>query len=217
MTSAEVALVKYDVLNDEIIRDSSGRCVPVNEGEPGLLLGKITEDAVFEGYRRRSHRKEIIRDALESGDAWFNTGDLMQTVDVGFTMGYPHYQFVDRVGDTSLEIENVSRMKWAILNSFDQIEFCNVYGVEVPGMTASRHGCRLLKEGVSSFDLNAFATTPMLSCPATQCRSLCDSQDIDVTGTFKMVKGDLRKDTTFVNALIRSMCVCLGQRVCVDG
>ena len=28
----------------------SGRCIPVNQGEPGLLLGKITEDAVFEGY-----------------------------------------------------------------------------------------------------------------------------------------------------------------------
>ena len=101
MTSAEVALVKYDVLNDEIVRDSSGRCIPVNQGEPGLPPGKITEDAVFEGYTdAEATEKKIIRDALESGDAWFNTGDLMQTVDVGFTMGYPHYQFVDRVGDT---------------------------------------------------------------------------------------------------------------------
>ena len=24
----------------------------------------------------------------------------MRTVDVGYTLGYPHYQFVDRVGDT---------------------------------------------------------------------------------------------------------------------
>ena len=88
MTSAEVALVKYDVLNDEIVRDSSGRCIPVNEGEPGLLLGKITEEAVFEGYTDiEATEKKIIRNALESGDAWF--GDLMQTVDVGFTMDTP--------------------------------------------------------------------------------------------------------------------------------
>ena len=49
MTSAEVAVVEYDVDNDEIVRDQNGRCQLVAEGEPGLLLGKITPDTVFEG------------------------------------------------------------------------------------------------------------------------------------------------------------------------
>ena len=49
MTSIEHILVKYDVHNDEIIRNSSNLCIEAEPGEPGLLLGKITDEAVFEG------------------------------------------------------------------------------------------------------------------------------------------------------------------------
>lgn len=49
-TSTRIALVKYDVDDDEIIRDANGRCIEVAQGEPGLLLGHITPEAVFEGY-----------------------------------------------------------------------------------------------------------------------------------------------------------------------
>ena len=77
---------------------------------------------------------KILRNALEEGDAWFNTGDLMKTIDVGFNLGYDHYQFVDRIGDTfRWKSENVSTNEVGeIINGFDQIQFCNVYGVEIP-------------------------------------------------------------------------------------
>ena len=151
-----VALVEYDVDNDEIVRDAAGRCVLVKAGEPGLLLGKITEDTVFEGYTDpEATEKKIVRSALETDDAWFNSGDLMRTVDVGFTLGYPHYQFVDRVGDTfRWKSENVSTNEVGeIINGFDQIKFCNVYGVEIPG-TDGRAGMAAvtLQDGVSVLD-----------------------------------------------------------------
>ena len=80
-------------------------------------------------YRANTPTPSHGEEEVESGDAWFNTGDLMQTVDVGFTMGYPLRS--DRVGDTfRWKSENVSRTNGEILNGFDQIEFCNVYGVE---------------------------------------------------------------------------------------
>ena len=115
MTSAEVVLVQYDVDQDEIIRDDSGRCIPVAPGEAGLLLGKITPDTVFEGYTDPNATEgKILRDALADGDAWFNTGDLMRVVDVGYTLGYDHYQFVDRVGDTfRWKSETYPPMRWA--------------------------------------------------------------------------------------------------------
>src|SRR5690606_15266591 len=50
MTSARHALVRYDVDADEVVRDASGRCIQVAPGEPGLLLGHISPETVFEGY-----------------------------------------------------------------------------------------------------------------------------------------------------------------------
>ena len=198
MTSAEVALVEYDVDNDEIVRDAAGRCVLVKAGEPGLLLGKITEDTVFEGYTDpEATEKKIVRSALENDAAWFNSGDLMRTVDVGFTLGYPHYQFVDRVGDTfRWKSENVSTNEVGeIINGFDQIKFCNVYGVEIPG-TDGRAGMAAvtLQDGVSALAVDAFSTFLRSELPAYAVPLFVRIQpDIDVTGTFKMVKGDLRK------------------------
>ena len=198
MTSAEVALVEYDVDNDEIVRDAAGRCVLVKPGDPGLLLGKITEDTVFEGYTDpEATEKKIVRSALENDDAWFNSGDLMRTVDVGFTLRYPHYQFVDRVGDTfRWKSENVSTNEVGeIINGFDQIKFCNVYGVEIPG-TDGRAGMAAvtLQDGVSALDVEAFSTFLRSELPGYAVPLFVRIQpDIDVTGTFKMVKGDLRK------------------------
>ncbi len=204
MTSMPISLVKYDIHNDEIVRDNEGRCIEVQPGEPGLLLGKITEETVFEGYTDpEATEKKIIRDALESGDAWFNSGDLMRTVDVGFTLGYDHYQFVDRIGDTfRWKSENVSTNEVGeIINGFEQIKFCNVYGVEIPG-TDGRAGMAaiILNEGVSEFDVEGFAAYVNHELPGYAVPVFVRIQsDIDVTGTFKMVKGDLREQSYHID------------------
>jgi len=205
MTASEIALVKYDVHNDEIVRDANGFCIEVEDGDPGLLLGKITENAAFEGYTDpEASEKKIIRDALQAGDAWFNSGDLMRTVDAGFTLGYPHYQFVDRVGDTfRWKSENVSTNEVGeIINSFEQIKFCNVYGVEVPGADGRAGMAAItLNEGLEALDLDRFAAfveheLPLYAVPVF----LRIQPDIDVTGTFKMVKGDLREQAYAIDS-----------------
>jgi citronellyl-CoA synthetase len=199
-TSIPHALVKYDVDADDIVRDSKGHCIKVNKGEPGLLLGKITAMSGFEGYTNAAAtEKKILRDAFKKGDAWFNTGDLMKTIDVGFAMGLPHYQFVDRVGDTfRWKSENVSTNEVGeIINAHPQVAFCNVYGVEIPkadgraGMAAL-----MLAEGVTQLDLESISTHINDQLPSyARPVFLRILAEIDTTGTFKMVKGDLRKES----------------------
>ena len=198
-TSIPMALVKYDVDADEIVRDNKGHCIKVAKGEPGLLLGKITKNTAFEGYTNpEDTERKILRDAFKTGDAWFNTGDLMKTIDVGFSMGLPHYQFVDRVGDTfRWKSENVSTNEVGeVINSHPQIAICNVYGVEVckadgrAGMASI-----ILAEGVDELDITSFSNHVNDQLPSyARPVFLRIQREMDTTGTFKMLKGDLRKE-----------------------
>ena len=213
MTSARVALVQYDVDADEIVKTNDGRCREVASGESGLLLGHINEEAVFEGYTDpEATEKKIIRNAFEEGDAWFNSGDLMREVDVGFTLGYAHYQFVDRVGDTfRWKSENVSTNEVGeILNGFEGISFCNVYGVEIPGADGRAGMAAVaLADEVSELDMESFSAYAAEQLPSyARPVFVRITTDIDVTGTFKMVKGDLRKegyDLTQIDDLVYVM------------
>ena len=198
MTASTIALVRYDVDADEIIRDPQGRCIQVADGEPGLLLAQINEAQVFEGYTNaEATQKKIVHDVLGNGDAWFNSGDLIREVNVGFTAGRKHYQFVDRVGDTfRWRSENVSTNEVGeIINQYPQVQFCNVYGVAIPnadgraGMAAItlRSGEQLELAGFSEFvarELPPYARPVFLRI----------QPEMEVTGTFKLMKGDLRRD-----------------------
>ncbi len=198
MTSIPVALVKYDVDADEIARDSRGQLIKAAPGEPGLLLGKITEHTLFEGYTSAEDtEKKILRNAFQEGDAWFNTGDLMRTVDVGYSLGQTHYQFVDRVGDTyRWKSENVSTNEVGeIINGHPQVDFCNVYGVEIPKANGRAGMASLvLHTAVDTLDLDSFSIYVNEHLPGyARPVFLRIQRELDTTGTFKLVKGELRK------------------------
>ena len=100
----------------------------------------------------------------------------------------------------SLKAENVSTNEVGeIINGFDQVKFCNVYGVEIPS-TDGRAGMAALtlQDGVETLDLARFAEYVSI-CPVTPYRCSCAYNQIDVTGTFKMLKGDLRKQGYDIN------------------
>ena len=198
-SNVPIALVKYNVDADEIVLDEKGHCIVVADGEPGLLLGKITNNTTFEGYtNKKDTENKILRDSFEAGDAWFNTGDLMKTVDVGFALGLPHFQFVDRVGDTfRWKSENVSTNEVGeIINAHTQIDFCNIYGVEIP-KADGRAGMAsiVLTKGLDTLDVESFSGYVNSHLPAyARPVFLRIQSELDTTGTFKMVKGELRKE-----------------------
>ncbi len=128
-------LVKYDVDNDEILRDAGGLCIKVDKGQPGLLLNEVNDLARFDGYTDpEASQQKLVRNVIKQGDVYFNTGDLIRQVDVGFAFGLPHYQFVDRTGDTfRWKGENCSTNEVGeIINALPQVQTTNVYGVDVP-------------------------------------------------------------------------------------
>ena len=129
-------IIAYDVEEDQIVRGPDGVCEELPEGSAGLLVIEVTEKSQFEGYTNaEATKKKILRDVFQKGDEFFNTGDLMKTVNVGFGYFQPHFQFVDRIGDTFRwkgEIVSTNEVGEIIILTRG-IEFANVYGVKIPG------------------------------------------------------------------------------------
>lgn len=195
---APIALAAYDVANDEIIRSEDGFCVEVNPGEPGLLLIRVTEASQFEGYTSaEATEKKLLRNVLEEGDIYFNSGDLMKEVKVGFSYGKKHYQFVDRVGDTfRWKSENVSTSEVGeIINSFSQVQLASVYGVQIPA-TDGRAGMAsiVFNEDVTDVDWAGLSNHVINSLPSyARPIFIRVIKELPTTTTHKLQKNDLRE------------------------
>ncbi|MFY9919364.1 MAG: long-chain-acyl-CoA synthetase FadD6, partial [Mycobacterium sp.] len=124
-----VAFVEYDEESGDPKRDEKGRVRKVRNGQPGLLLSKVSNFQPFDGYTdKEATEKKLVRDAFKEGDVWFNTGDLMRS------QGFGHAAFTDRLGDTfRWKGENVATTEVEAAVSTDpQVEEATVFGVEVP-------------------------------------------------------------------------------------
>ena len=212
--TAPAVIVSYDVANDEILRNENGYCIEVPTGEPGLLLIEITSKSEFEGYtNKEASEKKVIRNALIEGDAYFNSGDLMKVVDVGFAWGQKHYQFVDRVGDTfRWKSENVSTNEVGeIINQHDDIIFTNVYGVEIPG-TDGRAGMAaiVLREGldIQNIDIGNISWHIHQHLPGyARPIFLRLLNELPTTSTHKLQKNELRDQAFHVDKVNDSLLV----------
>ena len=212
--TAPAVIVSYDVANDEILRNENGYCIEVPAGESGLLLIEITHKSEFEGYtNKEASEKKVIRNALLEGDAYFNSGDLMKVVDVGFAWGQKHYQFVDRVGDTfRWKSENVSTNEVGeIINQHDDIIFTNVYGVEIPG-TDGRAGMAaiVLREGldIQNMDIGNISWHIHQHLPGyARPIFLRLLNELPTTSTHKLQKNELRDQAFHLDKVNDSLLV----------
>ena len=188
------AIVEFDKEKNELVRDKKGHCKKVKTGEVGLLIGKITSRSPFDGYTDPEKNKSVIlKDVFKSGDAYFNTGDLVRDI------GFRHAQFVDRLGDTfRWKGENVSTTEVEnMVSEYDKITEAVVYGVEIPntngraGMAAITlaDGAELNEQDLAQMLVSFKKCLPAYAVPVF----LRVQKQVETTGTFKYQKNKLKE------------------------
>ncbi|KKN20239.1 hypothetical protein LCGC14_0937720, partial [marine sediment metagenome] len=150
--SRPYAIVKYDVGEDEPIRDRNNHMIRVEPGEIGLLLGPVDPNTFYMYKDEKATKKKAFRNVFIEGDMWVNTGDLLRDI------GFRHAMFADRLGDTyRWKGENVSTEEMEIIiNSYDQIEYSCAYGVLIPGTEGRAGMISAIKKGDEKFDMDKF-------------------------------------------------------------
>ncbi|XP_028678427.1 long-chain fatty acid transport protein 2-like [Erpetoichthys calabaricus] len=191
--AASYAIIKYDSEKEEPIRNSQGLCIPAARGEPGLLVCKISSMSPFSGYvkNEKQTEKKKLKNVFRKGDLYFNSGDLLKVDKDNFIY------FNDRLGETfRWKGENVATTEVSdILSMVDCFEEANAYGVSVPG-NEGRIGMAAIKlrEG-KEFESNKVCKHVMSHLPGyARPRFLRIQNSLEITGTFKQMKGKLVKE-----------------------
>ena len=187
------AIVKYDVDENEPIRDEKGFMQKVAVGETGLLLGEISEGNPFAGYTSKAATdSKIVKNVFQEGDAWVNTRDLLRSI------GYGHAQFADRTGDTfRWKGENVSTTEVEeVTNTLSQISLSTVYGVKMPGGDGRAGMIAIIPEcNIDDFDLKGLGDHLQRALPSYAVpRFVRLNKNIECTPTHKIKKVLLKNE-----------------------
>ncbi|CAJ0602760.1 unnamed protein product [Cylicocyclus nassatus] len=194
-----VRLIRVDDRTGDVIRSKSGLCIACNPGESGAMVSTIRKNnplLQFEGYLNKSEtNKKIIRDVFAKGDSCFVSGDLLYWDRLGYVY------FKDRTGDTfRWKGENVSTTEVeAILHPEKGVADATVYGVSVPDREGRAGMAAVVRTNDDSAEdddefierLGARLAASLAPYALPQFIRLC--QDVDRTGTFKLVKTNLQR------------------------
>jgi len=188
-----VKIVKFDINNEEPIKNKQGFCIECPPGEVGELIGKIEigdPGREFIGYTDKSAtEKKILRNAFVKGDAWFRTGDLMRFDPEGFVY------FVDRIGDTfRWKGENVATSEVSqVITQVPGIKEVNVYGVQIPNKDGRAGMAALVVSEDFSLDTlfdHCHKNLPKFAVPIF----VRISPEMVITGTYKHRKVEFVKE-----------------------
>ncbi|WP_068271570.1 long-chain-acyl-CoA synthetase [Aldersonia kunmingensis] len=185
------AVVEYDEEQGSPRRGKDGRLRRVESGEVGLLLGKVTALAPYDGYTdSKQSESKLVRDAFKDGDCWFDTGDLVRQ------QGWFHVAFIDRLGDTfRWKGENVATTEVEeAVRKLDTVGDAVVYGVEVPGADGKAGMAAVTLRDGQSFDGGATANQLYKDLPSYAVPLFVRVvEELEQTSTFKSMKVTLRK------------------------
>jgi len=174
------------------VRDhTSGLCIRCEVGEPGEFVGVIQANhpvREFSGYSdKESTEKKILRNVWSQGDTCFRSGDILVQDKLGYLF------FKDRKGDTfRWKGENVSTAEVeSVVSRVTGLADVVVYGVTVPGCEG-RVGMAAIASS-QELDMERLAKDIVAKLPVyARPFFLRLSEQLDMTGTFKLKKRDLQ-------------------------
>lgn len=188
-----IAIIKVNQETGEPIRNSYGLCEVAQAHEPGVFIGKISDNPsrAYLGYvDKKASDKKVIRNVFSHGDSAFISGDILVADEFGYLY------FKDRTGDTfRWRGENVSttEVEAAVSRVAGQRDAV-VYGVEVPN-TEGRAGMCGIVDVDKTLNLDDLVEKLRPDLPAYAMPVfLRVMTSLDMTGTFKMKKNDLQKE-----------------------
>jgi fatty-acyl-CoA synthase len=189
-------IVKIDDDTGEVLRGDDGLCILCKHNEIGEAIGKINNKSSnvgsrFEGYNCDAESEgKVLRDAIEKGDAWFRSGDLMRQDEDGF------FYFVDRIGDTfRWKGENVATTELSnTITAMSGVQEAVAYGVPVPGHEGRVGMVALVVD--QNFDLVLFRECLAKHLPRyARPLFIRICQEIETTATFKHRKSELARQS----------------------
>ncbi len=194
-----VRLVKVNPDTGEYVRNSQGFCVRAGVNEPGEAVSQIKKNVPsshFAGYSdSKASKKKVMSDVFTKGDQFFLSGDILRQDEEGFLY------FCDRTGDTfRWKGENVSTTEVEDkISNVLKLRDVVVYGVEVPG-NEGRAGMAAIESTLNSgvkmeYITHTLAGTLFQALPSYAVpRFLRLVPSVELTGTFKLKKVQLRKE-----------------------
>ncbi|XP_023189125.1 long-chain fatty acid transport protein 1-like isoform X2 [Xiphophorus maculatus] len=190
-----IRLVKVKEDEKELLRDSQGLCIPCLPGEPGMLVGRISnKDPLrrFDGYADQdSTNQKIAHHVFQMGDSAYVSGDVLVMDEYGYMY------FRDRSGDTfRWKGENVSTTEVeGVLSGLLGHTDVAVYGVSVPGVEG-KAGMAAIAHTGAGLDLDEFLSVVQKHLPSyARPVFLRLMPSVDTTGTFKIQKTRLQKES----------------------
>lgn len=194
MSLYPMAIVKVDEETNQPIRNEKGHCIRCKSGEPGMLIGIISEKdpaRQFHGYvDPEASKSKIIHNVFSKNDKAFVSGDLVVMDEEGYIY------FKDRTGDTfRWKGENVSTAEVeTIISEITGFKECAVYGVEV-GELEGRAGMAAIADPNNELDFDKLVAAVDKALPVyARPIFIRVLKSLPVTGTFKLQKINLQKD-----------------------
>lgn len=183
-------IVRVDPDTEELIRDENGHLQRIDEGESGIVIGKIRKMAEFDGYvDEGKNESKVLLDPFGEGDNYFNSGDLLVLLEDRFVA------FADRLGDTfRWKGENVSTNDvQAALCKHATVSEANVYGVQIDGHDGRAGAVALLVD--DGFNPDSFAAHVQAELPPyARPLFLRIEEFLPMTGSYKYVKTTFKRE-----------------------